>query len=75
MTYYEFVKRLDDNIVVMSSEQYGEQLWSKCKTRKSFTCKEYNIKLPAGTMAYRPQTNGYNRMERISEHAMKTTFG
>lgn len=72
MVLYNFVTRLDVNIVILNSDEYGEQIWVKCKTRKKFRCRQYDIEFEAGSVAYRPQTNGYNRMDRISEQAMLT---
>ncbi len=72
---YEFVTRLDKNLVIMTSDKYGEQMWAKCKARKKFTCVQYGIEFASGSLAYRPQTNGYNRMERMSVQAMEKIHG
>lgn len=69
MPDYTLERRLGQDFVMLSSE-YGSQLWSKITLRKDTTCEELNITLPKGTKAYRPSTNRYNRMHRISEAGM-----
>jgi hypothetical protein len=69
MTDYRLEQVLNENTVVLSSK-YGSQIWSKCKLRKDNTCEQTGIILIKGSGAFRPNTNGYNRMHRISINAM-----
>ena len=69
MTNYILEQILSENIFVLNSE-YGSQIWTKITLRKDNICEQTKIKLIKGTRAYRPNTNGYNRMHRISEIAM-----
>ena len=71
MTIYTVEKVLNPNLIVLMSI-YGSQMWNKVTLRKNTTCEQIGIPLPKGTRAYRPHTNGYNRMDRISEPAMET---
>ena len=41
------------------------KLWSRCKVRKTATCKISGSKINKGDEAYRPTGNGDNRMYRI----------
>jgi hypothetical protein len=70
MSVYTFEKRLGAGIAGLVSE-YGKQLWSTGKCRKDFVCQITGKNIPKGSVAYRPITNGYNRMHRISEDGMK----
>ena len=40
-------------------------VWSLCRVRKDTVCYMSGIGIKAGTMAYRPITNGKMRMHRI----------
>ena len=71
MTNYFFINTINGEMVFLNSK-YGQQIWTLIKLRKDAICAEMNIKIPKGSMAYRPITNGYNRMERISELGMET---
>lgn len=71
MTNYYFINTINDEMVVLNSK-YGQHIWTLIKLRKDTICVEMNIKIPKGSMAYRPITNGYNRMERISIIGMKS---
>jgi hypothetical protein len=61
---YRFAKRLSAALVGLSS-QYGVQLWSAITLRKSKACFVCEIVMPRGAPAYRPITNGDNRMDRL----------
>ena len=44
--------------------EYDGMLWTRCKLRK--TMPDYwGGHIPKGRMAYRPLTNGYDRMKRL----------
>jgi hypothetical protein len=63
---YRFGKRLNDGLVGLTHPTYGEQLWVAGAVRKrGKECQDCKKMIPAGAMAYRPLTNGYNRMERL----------
>lgn len=71
MTHYNFVKRLSDDIVVLYSEDYGNQVWNKCKVRANKECYITSLKLK-GQYAYRPiGSEKYNRMDRIGIEGIK----
>lgn len=42
-----------------------QNIWSKCVLRKPMTCRITGETMPKGTVAYRPTTNGLNRMHRM----------
>lgn len=65
MTEYILVEILSDGLVGLFSDEYGRQLWSECRVRKQHKCQECGLLFPAGSMMYRPVTNGYNRMQRL----------
>lgn len=65
MTDYKLVKILNDDVVILSSK-YGVQVWSKITLRKDNICEVLGIPILQGSKAFRPSTNGYNRMHRIS---------
>ena len=69
MTNYTLEQILDKNIVILNSE-YGSQMWSRITLRKDTICEETKLALSKGMKAFRPNTNGYNRMHRISEIGM-----
>ncbi len=71
MTDYKVEKILSEETVVLSSK-YGTQIWDLVKLRKNKICEQTKIELPKGSKAFRPITNGYNRMDRISKVAMTT---
>ena len=60
---------LNDDLVRLRtsdvSGNYGAQLWSSIKLSKSKDCVRCETKLTAGARAFKPITNGYNRMHRI----------
>ena len=72
MTDYKLEQIWQEDTVILTSSEYGRQIWCKCILRKNNICELTNIKLIKGNKAYRPITNGYNRMHRISEIAMKS---
>ena len=58
--------------------RWGWQLWAEIKTRKEITnsgrpkrCAATGKIIVKGEFVYRPMTNGYNRMDRISKEGMK----
>lgn len=70
MTIYNVIKILSKDLVVVNSIEYGNQMFSKVKLRKATTCQQTRIKIEKGQFAWRPQTNTYNRGERISLEGM-----
>lgn len=69
-TVYSYVKRFSPTMVGLSSARYGRQIWLAGKLRKPAKCYISGTELVSGTVAYRPQTNLSNRMERISVEAI-----
>lgn len=68
---YTLIKRLSDDLVGLSSYDYGRQLWSKCKVRKQHRCRGCGKSFPVGSEMYRPITNKRNRMKRICEGCIR----
>ena len=64
VTRYKFVSRLGEGIVGLSSS-YGDQMFVRSKIRKNNSCELCCASLKPGDQAYRPITNGYNRMHRL----------
>jgi hypothetical protein len=67
MPDYILVKVLSDGLVGLSSEEFGRQLWDRCRTRKTHECQVCHEWSGVGSQMYRPITNGYNRTHRICE--------
>ena len=68
---YKFGTRLADDLCGLIHPRYGRQIWSKVKMKKVAKCIVTGKPLGPGSIAYRPITNGSNRMRRISEEGMK----
>ena len=51
--------------------RHGVQLWSTCKARKVTRCEVTADPIKRGDTVWRPITNGYNRMQRISAEGMR----
>ena len=63
---YKLIQILSPELVALSSNKYGTQLWGVAnltKKHKDDNCAICNLKV--GSKAYRPTTNKSNRMERI----------
>lgn len=71
MTYRVIDTLPDCPDLLRLSSQYGRQIWAQSTLRKATRCTITCVELPAGTMAWRPLSNARNRMERISEEAMR----
>lgn len=52
-------------LALVKSERYGDQLWVLAKMRKGHDCVVTGEHIDKRVSAYRPVTNGYNRMDRI----------
>lgn len=64
------VKQVNDNLAVLRYVLYNqkyERLCTRSKTRKSATCLGCKREISKGSYAWRPQTNGADRMVRICE--------
>lgn len=57
-------------IAVLDHPEYGRDIWPRCKVRKTWECQVSQSKINSGDTAYRPMTNGNNRMHRISKTGM-----
>ena len=62
----KFIGAMRADLAKTTHPEYGNQLWSKCTVRKSWTCVVSKELIKKGYVAFRPITNGYNRMHRIS---------
>lgn len=72
MSRYHITKRFSGGgLIGLTHLDYGDQLWARCKTRKSFTCAISGKKHESGEMAFRPIGNTMNRMDRIAEGELK----
>jgi hypothetical protein len=66
VTGYFFVAKLNDGLVRLTSEEYGQQLFSIRKLRKPAECVVCNAKLAVGDRAFADATScAANRMQRI----------
>lgn len=63
--------RLSDTVYGLTTD-YGRQLWTRVKLRKSRKCGRCSKELNSGNDAYSPVTNGYNRMERLCPECVET---
>lgn len=71
MVNYKFVTRLSDKLVVLTSAEYGNQVWTACKIRLNKKCYITGENLK-GKEAFRPTgSEKNNRMERLSSGAIK----
>lgn len=71
---YKFITIIGDKDVGLyglSCDLYRSQMWSICKCRKIHVCQITDEAIQNGDECFRPITNGYNRMERISAKGMK----
>ncbi len=70
---YEFKEQLNDEIVILDcvSDEYCNIIWTLCSTKKEHVCKYTGDTIPKGEKAFRPLTNGYNRMDRLSIKAIR----
>ena len=71
--YYEYISHMGDGLEILLSLllRNKQDMWSLVKTRKYHKCMVTGDKIEKGEKAYRPVTNGYNRMDRISETGMQ----
>lgn len=53
--------RIGDGLV-----RHDNMLWSRCVLRTPRKCVITGEKMAKGSVAYRPITNGYDRMNRVS---------
>ncbi len=67
---YTLVKVIGEGLVGLDHPEYGRQIWSRCKVRKIWDCKASEKRIRPGEGAWRPVTNGQNRMHRISNFGM-----
>jgi hypothetical protein len=68
-----------DGLVVLIGKDFvfpfAGQIWARCKSRKAGTCCATGIDFDAGTIVYRPKTNGRNRRDRIlASHIEKLVY-
>lgn len=66
MNSFKLKKKISDECFLLESGVYGTQMWQKCRVRKSHKCSRLDKEIEKGSLAFRPFTNGYNRMCRIS---------
>ncbi len=78
MSDYIKVIKVAEELYRIKHIRYWWQLWAKCKTRKILgnsgrpkTCAVTGNVISKGEFVYRPMTNGYNRMDRISEQGIQ----
>jgi hypothetical protein len=65
MAEYRFRKVMGEGLVVLSSIEYGQQIWHRMTLHKAKHCDDCRTLLAVGTECFRPFTNGYNRMHRL----------
>ena len=67
---YKLEKKLAEDLFILSHPEHGTKMWSLCRLRKRHTCTLSRVVIEKGEKAFRPITNGYDRMNRISVLAM-----
>ena len=67
---YKLEEKLSDELFVLSHPQHGIKTWALCRLRKQAKCILSGVLINKGEHAFRPITNGYDRMNRISVLAM-----
>lgn len=76
---YTFVELINNRMVRLRHEaerrNQGVQIWTLCQLRKSNNCSQCGDTLHKNDNAYRPTTNGSNRMERICIPCKRTLAG
>ena len=65
MTVYRLVAVLNDGALRAASEKFGVQLFTRGVSRKDHRCEDCGQVIRRGEYAFRPLTNGYNRMHRM----------
>ena len=67
---YRLEKVINEGLVLLFHTAYGRQMWHTCTVRKRWECNVSGKYINSGEKAWRPITNGYNRMHRISNLGM-----
>ncbi len=67
---YQLVKVMSEGLVGLTHPKYGRQMWHRCKVRKYWDCEVSDRRIHPSDNAWRPVTNGQNRMHRISNYGM-----
>ncbi len=67
MNNYSLIEIINENLVGLYHPKHGRQAWCEVFLRKPATCVVTGVSLKPKEIAFRPVTNGYNRMERISK--------
>ena len=62
---YKLVAEMGPTLVVLESREFPPKMWTECTVRKYHRCVACNGNIKKGRRAYRPITNGNNRMDRI----------
>ena len=62
---YEVIFSPADGLMLITHPKHGRQLWARCKMRGHKNSRCAICGAVVGFEAFRPVTNGYNRMERI----------
>jgi len=65
MTVYRIVAMLNDGALRATSEEFGTELFTRGAARKDHRCATCGDVISKGQAAWRPLTNGYNRMHRV----------
>lgn len=60
---------LNHNVIL-----FDGKMWCRSKTRRSFLCRLSKTNIRKGEMAWRPLSNGGDRMYRISDEYLNKTF-
>ncbi len=70
---YKLSRVVSEGLILVVSLEYGEQIWHKATCRKHMKCSVSGRDLYKKE-AYRPETNGYNRMDRIDATLIEKTI-
>lgn len=71
MKHYRSAEKKADGLYLILHQLYGKQLWVSVQVRKQHKCEITDKAIEPKDRAYRPMTNGYNRMHRISQAGME----
>lgn len=71
MAYKLLLNGPGEGMMTLRSGYAARQPWAWCTIRKPVRCEVTATTIPKGARAWRPITNGRNRMHRISEEGMR----
>ncbi len=70
MNHYVLERCLSNRLVALTHPKHGHALWTSAPTRKPTKCCECEQPITPPEHAWRPLTNGLNRMHRICTYCL-----